>query len=207
MDPRATDVSPLAAHAEANGARFIRAEVEDVVRDGGRVTGLRLEVLPDASLGGMGPGRTKHGNFVLNRLDVSVVGAEPVRLVDAAADYSQTDWDVREALDSNAKAGKEGSGWAVGGGTGNPHHADFGFAEPIERPAGTELTLTLVQNYGEQHTLGRFRLHVLTAPTELALPAEVRAALAKPAADRTKTDHEAVARHVERVVKAGRRAV
>lgn len=34
-------VKALAAHARAQGAEFIRAEVEDVVRDGGRVTGVR----------------------------------------------------------------------------------------------------------------------------------------------------------------------
>lgn len=34
-------VKALAAHAEAQGARFLRAEVADIVRDGGRVTGVR----------------------------------------------------------------------------------------------------------------------------------------------------------------------
>ena len=36
-------VKDLAAHVEATGGRLIRAEVEDVVRDGNRVTGLRAE--------------------------------------------------------------------------------------------------------------------------------------------------------------------
>ena len=34
-------VKDLAAHAEGQGARILRAEVEDIVRDGGRVTGVR----------------------------------------------------------------------------------------------------------------------------------------------------------------------
>lgn len=34
-------VKALAAHAEAEGAEFIRAEVEDIQRDGGKVTGVR----------------------------------------------------------------------------------------------------------------------------------------------------------------------
>ncbi|WP_102110429.1 NAD(P)/FAD-dependent oxidoreductase [Oceaniglobus roseus] len=34
-------VRALATHAEARGARMVRAEVDDVVREGGRVTGLR----------------------------------------------------------------------------------------------------------------------------------------------------------------------
>lgn len=163
----------------------------------GPVTGLRLEVLPDASLGGQGPGRTAHGNFVLSRIEVSVKGAGTILLGDAAADYSQGGWDVRGALDENTKAGKDGSGWAVGGATGKSHHADFGFAEPIDLPAGAELTLTLIQNYGEQHTLGRFRLHALTAPTELALPSEVRGVLSKPVGERGSAEREVILRHIE----------
>lgn len=34
-------VKDLAAHVESQGGRFIRAEVDDIVRDGGRVTGVR----------------------------------------------------------------------------------------------------------------------------------------------------------------------
>ena len=36
-------VKALAAHAVARGAQFLRAEVTDIIRDGGRVTGLRAE--------------------------------------------------------------------------------------------------------------------------------------------------------------------
>ncbi len=57
----------------------------------------------------------------------------------------------------------------------------------------------MTQNYGEQHTLGRFRLQALTAPTALALPAGLREALAKPAAARGAPEREALARHVERL--------
>ncbi len=165
----------------------------------GRVAGLRLEVLPDPSLGQSGPGRAHHGNFVLNRLELSIKGLGPVVLGDAAADYSQKDWDVRGALDGNVKAGKDGSGWAVGGSTGKAHHADFGFAEPVALPEEKEITLTLTQHYGGQHTLGRFRLHALTAPTELAVPGPLREILAKPADQRTPSDRERLARHIERI--------
>lgn len=165
----------------------------------GRVTGLRLEVLPDDSLGGKGPGRTEHGNFVLNRIEASLKGVGVVSFGDAAADYSQGDWHVRELLDGNVKAGKDGGGWAVGGGTGRPHHADLGFVEALDLDAETELTLTLTQNYGERHTLGRFRLQALTSPTELALPAGVREMLAKPAESRSAADRDVLAAHVERL--------
>ncbi len=55
------------------------------------------------------------------------------------------------------------SGWAIGGDLGKPQYAVFEFSEPL--PVG-EVTVKLVQNFGGQHTLGRFRL----ALTESALP-------------------------------------
>ena len=170
----------------------------------GRVTGLRLEVLPDDSLGGKGPGRTEHGNFVLNRIEASLERVGQVSFADAAADYSQGDWNVRELLDGNVKAGKDGGGWAVGGGTGRPHHADLGFVEALQLSGETELTLTITQNYGAQHTLGRFRLHALTTPTELALPAGVRKVLAKPVELRSAAERAEIAAHVERLDKKTR---
>ncbi len=165
----------------------------------GRITGLRLEALPDPMLGGQGPGRTGHGNFVLNGIEVSVEAypRNPVRFGGAAADYSQGGWEARGTLDGNAKAGKEGTGWAVGGQTGKAHHVDFGFAEPIEIADATEFTLQLVQNYGGQHTIGRFRLFALASPTALALPEAVRLALGTDAAQRPSEARETILRHAE----------
>ncbi len=164
-----------------------------------RVTGLRLEALPDPSLGRNGPGRAEHGNFVLNRLEISVKGLGPVLLGDAAADYSQEHWDVRGALDGNVAAGRDGSGWAVGGATGSPHHADFGFIEPVALPEAGQIVLTLSQNYGGRHTLGRFRLHAIVSPTVLAVPGPVREILATPADRRGAGWRGILARHVERL--------
>lgn len=167
----------------------------------GRVTGLRLEVLPDPSLSQNGPGRAKHGNFVLNRVSLSVKGhpRNPIRLGDAAADYAQDDWAVSGILDDNVGAGKNGTGWAIGGGVGKAHFADIGFAEPIESSEATEFTLQLVQNYGGQHTIGRFRLSAMTAPTVLAVPERVRLALATRADRRTPDMNTAILRHVEQL--------
>jgi hypothetical protein len=165
----------------------------------GRITGLRLEVLPDESLGANGPGRTKHGNFVLNRIEAAVKGTGSVLLADVAADYSQPDWDARELLQGNTASGAAGAGWAVGGATGKAHHVDLGFAEPLALAAETELTLTLTQNYGEQHTLGRFRVAALTPPTALAVPAEVRNVVGKAAAARDAKDRAVLAAHAARL--------
>jgi hypothetical protein len=171
----------------------------------GTYTGLRLEVLPDPSLGGQGPGRTKHGNFVLNQLEFSLMnelGAIP--LGDAVADHSQEGWPVKGALDLNNRPGKEGTGWAVGGATGKPSHADFGFAEPVALSKETDFTLQLIQHYGEQHTIGHFRLAALTEPTPLAVPQEVREILTKPEAERGEAGRALLRRHVERIDAATR---
>jgi hypothetical protein len=167
----------------------------------GRVTGLRLEVLPDDSLGSRGPGRSKHGNFVLNGLSVSIKGypRNPIILTGAEASYSQPEWAIGGALDGNVKPKKEGTGWGVGGKAGQPHHAVFGFAEAVILDQPAEFTVQLIQNYGEQHTIGRLRLSALTTPTLLAVPTPLRHALKKPAAQRTPEEQADLARHFERL--------
>ncbi len=187
---------PIDSFAAPKGVQFARENDGSIIVGGenpatavytvtlrlpaGRFTGLRLEVLPDDSLGGKGPGRTKHGNFVLNRIEATVKGRGEILVADAAADYSQKNWNVLDLLAGNSPGGTAGKGWAVGGATGTGHHLDLGFAEPLVLSAETAVTLTLIQNYGAQHTLGRFRFHALTTPTALALPAEVRRVLEKP---------------------------
>jgi hypothetical protein len=75
---------------------------------------------------------------------------------------------------------QKSNGWAVMGNTGNPAAAYFEFAEPL----GEDMTVTvqLTQNYGTNHTLGKFRLSATTAPRPIrapnaAAPAEVLAAI------------------------------
>lgn len=167
----------------------------------GKISGLRLEVLPDPSLGGKGPGRAEHGNFVLNGVAVSVKSypRNPIRPGDVDADYSQAGWPVGGILDGNAKPGKEGTGWAVGGGTGKAHHVDIGFAEPVEIETPADFTLTLTQNYGGQHTIGRFRLAAIASPTRLTVPGPVREALETPAERRTAAERARILDHVEQL--------
>ncbi|MBI1371709.1 MAG: DUF1549 domain-containing protein [Phycisphaera sp.] len=130
------------------------------------VRGLRLEALtqPDHA----GPGRTPHGNFVLTDLKVTVapVGdparAKPVTLTNAAADFSQQKFDVAGAIDGDAR-----SGWAVDDRSGTlakDRSATFAFTQPVAFKGGTRLTITLDQQYGAHHTLGRFRLSLGTQP-------------------------------------------
>ncbi len=149
----------------------------------GGIVGFRLEALPDASFINQGPGRADNGNFVLNEIQIRVKD-QPLKLVSRGADFSQTGWPADGALD-----GKPASGWAVMPEFGKPHQLTF----VPEQPVGTaeeelELTCDLHFNFGRQHTLGKFRLLATTdaAAVSDALPAEVRAILAK--ADEQRND-------------------
>ncbi len=134
---------------------------------------LRLETLKD---GQSGPGRTPHGNFVLNeiRLEAASLDApekfEPVKLARASADHSQPEFDVSGAIDGDAK-----TGWAVDGGKSGvqPRTATFFFDKPAVFKTAARWRVTLEQNHGTKHTLARFRLTLGSRPTGSAgiLPA------------------------------------
>lgn len=141
--------------------------------DAGSVDRIRLEALTHSTLGNQGPGRTPHGNFVLSHLRLSVkplvvttddsgetlVPGEPqsVEIASAKADYEQPNYPVAAALDPTHK-----SGWGIGLGGNVDRVAWFRFAKPLELPHGGEWTVSLEQQFGSQHTLGRFRLCVGT---------------------------------------------
>jgi len=166
------------------------------------ITGFRLEVFSDASLGGKGPGRTAHGNFVLSELRIQAAPGEDsmavkmVRLQNAIADHSQKDWPVAAAID-----GKPETGWAIlaaDGMAGKDRTALFETKEDAGFDKGTALFIALEQNYGSQHTIGRFRLSVTAAPRPLSLvqvPDAVVKALAIPAEKRTPAQKDEIARY------------
>jgi hypothetical protein len=138
------------------------------------ITGIRLEVLADASLPAKGPGRAQNGNFVLNELQVAAspktdpTKTEAVKLENAQADFSQDSWSVAGAIDGNPA-----SGWAVSPQFGRDHVAVFETAGEAGFAGGTRLVLTLDQQFGGQHTIGRFRISVTTSPRPLKLKEEL----------------------------------
>ncbi len=151
------------------------------------ITGFKLEALTDPSLPGMGPGRgdAQRTNFVLNSFTVTAASADaevrPVKLKNARASFSQTSWDVANAIDGNPK-----SGWAIAPQFHQPHWAKFECAEPVGSRGGTVLTFQLVQEFGSARTIGRLRLSAITGnPNAPALSADVAAALRTPASERT----------------------
>ncbi|HXT58544.1 MAG TPA: DUF1549 and DUF1553 domain-containing protein, partial [Pirellulales bacterium] len=148
------------------------------------ITGVRIEALPDDSLPAKGPGRAPNGNFVLNELRLTAAPAadaaqaKPVALANAVSDFAQEGFPASLATDGNA-AGS--SGWAVSPKFGEPHVAAFETAQDVGAAGGTLLTITLDQQFGGQHTIGRFRISVTTSKRPLRLegpPAPIAALLA-----------------------------
>ncbi len=137
------------------------------------VTAIQLEVLPDESLTGRGPGRASNGNFQLTDFHVEAarVGragqSAVVALKSAQADYSQEShggWPIEAAIDGNPN-----TAWSIDPLEGEPHVAVFELAKPIEWEEGASLTFKLGQ--GErQHCLGRFRISVTDAAPPVPLP-------------------------------------
>ena len=127
---------------------------------------VRLDVLPDPSLPAKGPGRVAHGNFVLSELTVEVssnadfTDARKLEFAAAQADFEQADkpWAAKNSLDGNNE-----TGWAIGPQYGKEHWAIFSLKEPLAATAGPQFVrVTLSQQYGMQHTIGRFKVSLQT---------------------------------------------
>ena len=137
------------------------------------ITAIRLEVLPDRSLPGNGPGRAVNGNFALTEFRVtaaprgSQTAAVPVVLKKAVADFSQQShggWPVAAAIDGDPK-----TGWSVDPQEGLRHVAIFETQKPAGFAPRTALIFTLKQ--GERgHNIGRLRLSATTAKPPIPLP-------------------------------------
>lgn len=126
-----------------------------------RVSFLRLETLTDASLGNKGPGRTPHGNFVLSEVTVTVTPndtpdkPQTIKFTRAEADVAQDGFPASGAID-----GKPDTGWAVSvaGKLNTDHTLTLSPEKPVLLPQGGKWTVTLAQNFGTQHTIGKFRI-------------------------------------------------
>ena len=151
------------------------------------ITGVMLETLPDDALPRLGPGRAGDGNFVLSEIQMkwspgANAPAETANFADARADFSQTDYPVRQAIDGKVEAGQ--NGWAIAGAPAIQRHtATFKLESPIASTNGVTLALTLLQHYGQDYLLGCFRLYLTTSndPLDFGLPEPVVLAARAPA--------------------------
>lgn len=125
------------------------------------ITAIRLEVLPDESLAGNGPGRSVNGNFVLT--EVRFDAGEPLKIKSAHADFSQSEFPVAHTID-----GKKTTGWAVHPEVGKSHFVVFDLEKPLVAKEGTRLAITLeFESAWERHQLGKFRLSFTTSERPL----------------------------------------
>ncbi len=162
------------------------------------ITGVRLEMLPDASLPRKGPGRGNSGNFVLNELSLFAADdAEfaPVKLTNAHADFSQDRYAAAYAVDGAVNK----SGWAVAPKTGVEHVATFETVEKVGMDGSTRLRFVLDQRF-RQHSMGRFRISVTTsAPPfdgkKAELPAEIASVAGKKPAELTPEERATLIEH------------
>jgi hypothetical protein len=165
-----------------------------------RITGIKLEALPDDSLAAKGPGRAPNGNFVLHELKLAVAPKSDASktaeapFAAAAADFAQEGWAAAGAIDGN-----DGTGWAVSPQFGKAHELIAELRAPVEGQGGHLLTLTLSQQYGDgQHAIGKFRISVTGGAhpaTGSKLPAEILAALAVPSDQRSDAQKQQLAAH------------
>jgi len=169
-------------------------------RRAGKLSAVRLEVLPDDRLPQRGPGRWDNGNFHLTELRAFAAptgaseGAKPLVFARATADYDEGPAiSAAQAID-----GKNDTQWGVHPRYGEPHEAVFELKDPAEFPEGTTFTLLLENQAGAPgHGIGRFRLSASDAvPSTLALaplPAELTTILRLPAGDRTPAQRQELA--------------
>lgn len=164
---QATAASGATLEVRDDGSLFVTGDVPDkdtytLVFEGPAVpiTALRLEALADSNLPSQGPGRTPHGNFVVTELTASVQAAEaaevqPVAFASAEADFAQDGYPAAHALDR-----KPETGWAIQGPApwNVNRHLIATLAQPLPSSGSLRWTVTIDQQFGGQHTLGRFRI-------------------------------------------------
>ncbi len=124
-------------------------------------------------------------------VQADVAEFSPVKLQNAQADFSQTDFSVEEAIDG--KIDKTGNGWAVAPQLGSDHMAIFETTEDY-RASGPGLIRTeLVHKFaGGKHNLGRFRVSITRSPQPInfGLPLEIFELLAVNADGRSKEQQD-----------------
>jgi hypothetical protein len=157
------------------------------------IRALRLEVLPDDSLPGRGPGRVFYegepGDFFLVDLTLGADG-RPVQLAKATQTFAEGKNTAAAAIDADPH-----TGWAVRGGQGKAQAAVFTLAAPLDKAGALALRMVFERYYSSD--LGRFRVSVTTDthPAEARLPADVEELLTVPAGRLTAGDRERLLRY------------
>ena len=158
-----------------------------------KITGMRLEVLPDDNLPQKSIGRDPNGSFVLSRFEVTAApvdhpdAAQKLVFTNASAEYTQEGHSVTNLID-----GKPGPGWAISASEQKyktERAAYFELEKPTGFAGGTSLRITLRNDsIWHEANLGRFRIAVTTNEKPVALPevsSHIRTILAEAPEKRT----------------------
>ena len=165
------------------------------------ITGIKLEVLPDATLPNFGPG-LKDGDFALSELVIETASKpDPskfsrLKIVDGATDRIIPDRQLSQVWNGVAEQGRP-EGWSIGDAAGRPHWAAFALENPVGDTNGTVLKFTLQHRYEAPYEIGRFRLWFTTnaVPAAEGLPAPIAAILQVPVKDRNPQQRAALLAH------------
>ncbi|MEM1069851.1 MAG: PSD1 and planctomycete cytochrome C domain-containing protein, partial [Planctomycetota bacterium] len=145
------------------------------------ITAIRVEALTDDAIPGKGPGRgdAQRSNIILSEVTCERINeqksSDVLSLQDAAADFSQKNWPVANAIDGERK-----TGWAISPQFGKPHWASFVFSEPVSFQSTDRLKVTLGQYYGRGRVIGKPRISVYHGdPALLSLDTASKKLIAK----------------------------
>ena len=150
------------------------------------ITGVRLEILPDAASAAVGRG--PNGNAIISEFSVRAARSvdpdvpKPVKLQYATADFSQARRDVSGAID-----GKSDTAWSFLPEQKSAHEGVFELAEPLGYEEGTALTFAIKHEFpkGETSVTSRFRISLTTTPAPYAIPRSIARILAVAAEKRS----------------------
>ncbi len=129
-----------------------------------QIAAVRIEILPDSSLPNNGPGRAGNGNLVVNAIGMTS-GDQTATWKTAVASHSQDGFEAKQLAENNSQ------GWALLPETGKAHQLILVAKEPLqlaelEQGSLHSFQLTIQQNHGSNHTIGKFRVHIATEPLE-----------------------------------------
>jgi Protein of unknown function (DUF1553)/Protein of unknown function (DUF1549)/Planctomycete cytochrome C len=152
----------------------------------GTLSGVQVMVLPDGSLPAQGPGRAGNGNFAITEVNARAVAASgtarELKFGSAHATFEQSlvaegnpyrKWNAASTIDGDVKG--EQFGWAILPYTGKPHSLYLAFRSDEQLMPGEHLELSIKQNLGDGHNVGRFKI----ATTANRATAEARSPLWK----------------------------
>ena len=171
-----------------------------------RITGVRIQAMPDASLPRGGPGRDGYGHFRVTGFaaDASPIGqgapGSPVAFATVKVDDSAAAFTPADLLSGRPGTYDRRRGsWAINAMRETervPRSAVLTAGQPFGFPGGTRLTVRIDQLEGTiGQGIGRFRILVTGAedPLEgLDVPARLRPVLAMPAAGRSAAQAEEI---------------